>query len=524
MKLQMFKNCKIDNVKNVSFFSTIEAQNDYYEGLITAGNGFEKDINFNKLGEPFIINYEYGDILEYNYGRFKLSDKWYYFSVEDLEVNTNGKTKIIYQIDAWETSRLQFGVSLGVGTVFRASNNNIFKGKINKDIQPNLISYSRDTILTQYDGGPFSQYGLKAQIIIGYKKPTETAVTYYLYSQFKNAKSIISGYWINSFKNMSSITNFANSDITGVWIVPYGAISNYNAWSLVSEVKDSLGFPEMSLYTTFSLVTDADDYTYEVELGNKVLKNTYKEKSYLTDMRGEVIFTPQENRNFGVNKKIKMTLSLSPTSTCFECYIDGYKDETLFILPCEPVYIFGDSYNEYFVRQREYDMATRRMNNERQLIDGIMNVGQSTIGGGILGGMSDQTKAGLIGGTVLGVASSLGQYALNNYYAPKEQKLLDDLHKKGKSELLLYGERLASFVYRSTDFCIITETWDSESLTRYESDINTNGFVMNYPCLNCSQFYNVGVLSGDFEINGNIPNIWKNQINSRFRNGVRVIE
>ncbi len=523
MKLQMFKNCKIDNVKNVSFFSTIEAQNDYYEGLITAGNGFEKDINFNKLGEPFIINYEYGDILEYNYGRFKLSDKWYYFSVEDLEVNTNGKTKIIYQIDAWETSRLQFGVTLGAGVINRSSAN-LDIVTLEDGMQPAMINRR---YLKKFNS-------INKSVYIVYHNSVNNYTTAFLMQfDYHDRFSIRDGTYVVSFMQEYGLC-YPNtpviSDIIGAWLMPYSNHLNTTIWEKCTRTDG--GVESNFLYTLKLNNTSVNAFTPDKIQLNMNLLNMETRKTSITDLTGNIIFTPYPRKMYPPNIYLKLALNTSLTSPAFSCWLSNdatYDDadlklETLFTLPFEPLDVMGDSYQEYFVRQRDSDIQSRKLSYERQLVERIAGAGQGAIGGAIAGGMSGAGGIGAVAGFGLNAISSLGQYVINQHYDPKEQAIIDKRYKNSKDELIFVGSKVESILNQSTDFSIVEEAWDNDSQNRYFGYINTYGYKRDFYSLNCNQYYNVGYMSGDFEIKGNIPNIWKNQINTRFRNGVRVIE
>ena len=507
MKLQMFKNCKIDNVKNVSFFSTIEAQNDYYEDLITAGNGFEKDINFNKLGEPFIINYEYGDILEYNYGRFKLSDKWYYFSVEDLEVNTNGKTKIIYQIDAWETSRLQFGVSLGVGTIYRGQPNNCPIQR-EADFQPITYKFTKA-------GGSRSYNNV---ITIVHNSTTDkdniNVFDSYIFMEIAHTGQLAK-YLAYDENNGNP---FKPSDLMGAWITPFkptGATTPAGSgWELKSDPSNEIIFYRW-LFDPIFMIGGIKTSFYT----KRELKTTDTERGYITDFRGNELYTVPFGKVIPNNTTINGIFDITYTSCNIVLNSDSDPD-LKFTLPCEPLSVIFDSKAEYFARFRQSDIDNRQLVRERQLAESVMNIGQSAIGGGIAGGMAGMVGAGAVGGTVLGVASSLGQYALSGHYNQKEQQIIDARVKNTKDELGLIGEAVDSV----REPWYVTEEWDDLSKNRLIEHQNTYGNKLNYSSINCQNFYTVGPMVGDFEIKGNIPNTWKNQINSRFRNGVRVIE
>ena len=114
LKLQLFKNAYSDNHNRIKKFADLSAQNDYYKNLT---DKIEIDGNYNKIGDNINIVGDYAILSNYNYGRFKYHDIWFYFSVIDYLILNENKLQIVYNIDYYETARFQYDMNIGKGTI-----------------------------------------------------------------------------------------------------------------------------------------------------------------------------------------------------------------------------------------------------------------------------------------------------------------------------------------------------------------------------------------------------------------------
>lgn len=523
MKLQLFKNCKIDNIKRMSNFTSVTEQNNYYESLITNNNGIDiSTTNYYKVGQPLIINYPYEDILIYNYGRFKLSDKWVYFSITDFDTVNENKTKIYFNIDCWETARYQYNVTLGKGVINRLSDRII---EIPQNIDCPIKDYSRKSL------GYFNSNNIF--LVIWYRDTSNVShiymcavITQYLKDLVLKAdlKTIIVGAGISS-------DDYNDENIINAWLSPVNmkSIMNNNGWDEKGRIGSAPETPIWELTNTSYL----HNTLFSTTLGNEI-KHTDTQIDYIVDSIGNIVYTLPFGYSFTSSDKMSICFDISPSA--FNLILQIHKSnelgnltgyyETTFSIMCERVNVFIDNYQSYYAVNREYEIKNRELTQEKEfyssLTQSINAGGNMAISGGMVGGLPGMI-GGFIGGTVGGLIMPGVNLGINNIYNPKFQELTDNYNKKVPDSIKLTGNNIVPLLLYNR--CgVLTEKFNDDGLDRYNDMIANQGYKVDYSSDNCEIYYDTGNIQGDFEIIGNIPDTWKGQIRERFNNGVIVIQ
>lgn len=531
-QLQLFKNCKIDNINRVSSFTTTEEQNTYYQSLITDGNGRNVDVvNFQRIGDPMNVKLSYDDTINYTYGRIKLADIWYYFSVMELAVVQREVTQIVYRIDPWETARLQMNLKLGRGFVERGTitDGNIKYWLPQSELQPRILNYNpdylfgyRDPTITQVTDDPIIMMSI-------HDSQNDEMLVYFIEGMYTwdrdSFRSILIKYGLHGPNGVLNNTGVTLSDVRGVWVCP---LSLFNASSSPSDrrlVKS--GGAGNNAYKLWDITESVGEIFNASFTLSTPLVNEDTKRRYITDMRGNEIYCPPYGKE--VNQ-IRMYYDVSYTSCKVVCVCTGdsqdkhlFKPDERFTIPCEPIPIMGDAYQEYFARQRQTDIEGRRIAREQQLMHGIASSITSAGTGLVLGGIGGATGAarggGIMGG--FGLVESLVGYGIDKHFGHQQQSMLDNHHKRQKDELSLMGEGY----HTARAIMIVTEEWDDYSVNRFNEYIAVNGYAVNHFLTDCSSFYIPGgTLKGDFDIDGDVPESWKGTIRDRFAVGVRIIQ
>ena len=556
-EVQLFKNCKIDNINRVSSFTTLAQQNAYYNGLITAGNGKKLEaINYRRLGDPLKINSDYDDLFTFPYGRIKLKDIWYYFSVTDIHYIQDEVTQIVYRFDPWETARLQLNTKIGRGYVERGkiTAGNIGKWLPQRELQPRTMVITTEHlgwtpgtgVDLDYDGHPdggddANVYpGLSLIAVVHNSSTNKDIINYVSQTNF----GITDRMWLLRMwspfeilsKNPDNGTNFEPGDIKGMWVIPFTyANSTYNTnFGLMfkgdhyKEMKFGTGYIPIpgSRFKIFSVDPlnkfspfDFDGDTTSMVVNKKAVTEDTK-RTYITDLRGNEIFSVPYGRE--MKGRIKGTLDITYTSCKYVLNVGENYNDLTFTVPCEPVSVIGDAEAEYFARQRQTDIEGRRIAMNQQLAHGLASAATSAATGAVLGGIGGTMGAGAGAGVAGGgsIIESLIGYGIDRHYGHQQQSMLDNHYKHAKDELSLYGESINSL--RTMSY--VTEEWDDYSKTRYNNYIEVNGYEVGHHLPDCSTFYVAGgTLKGDFDIDGDIPEKWKQEIRTRFGTGVRII-
>lgn len=524
LKLQLFKNAYSDNHNRIKKFADLSAQNDYYNNLT---DKIEIDGNYNKIGDNINIVGDYAILSNYNYGRFKYHDIWFYFSVIDYLILNENKLQIVYNIDYYETARFQYDMNIGKGTI-----NNItteyLSGKIAKIPKASNGLGKFGFISTGTSDASFSFRGVAVYIYTGESTPARNGIFIYkldsddfgLVNAFQ--KKVENGDIFDAFlQNFGASTL---SDIKGAWLVPdiitKNVITIGNRWTRCGE-SGHVGY---DVWRPNNLTLNTDDYYYRKTIHTK---RTDTEYTVFRDDTGSILW--ESPTGYYIDKDINYDFYIDICPTSAEMRIKCYELSDTIVYPLPTINLFNDAFLEYSARQRQSDIELRQMQNEQQLYNGLLNIGGSIAGGTVSGAMAGGpvgAGVGAVGGAVSGTAGSIGGYALNEYYGNKQQDVIDRQYKKAVNNLLLHGDGLILTFVNGCGF--VNANYTGELGTdRTEKIIETYGYEinLNYPNVQSYIDYLQSVngdsyVMGNFEINGHIPDNWKKQIKERFNGGV----
>ena len=517
VNIQLFNNAFPDNHNRIGKYSDLNAQNDYFDNLTK----LEIDGLYNKIGEPLIIKGDYVDFCGYNYGRFQYHNIWFYFSIVDFIVINETKVSLIYSLDYYETGRYQYNVSIGKGTI-----NNITHGSSVLKISP--IPYTENG-LGKLNHSSLDSYiitGIAVYVFVGYNS-TQNGIYVYKVSSHSATdllnfyNTVLDGRIFNEFIRNGVIAN-AMSDIKGAWLLPdiitdNIIISNKN-WNIIEYTQ---------VYKHNHLSVDLNDFSYNK---NITLKRTDSEHSVFLDNNLNKIWEFPTGYYYNDSVNCRFIMDISATSGIMKIYISSLKESI--VLPLLSVNVFNDTYLEYSARQRQADINLRHLNNEQQMINGLLNMGGSIAGGAVSGGMATKNPMGIVAGAGAGLTSglvgSIGGFYLNEYYGNKQQEITDIGYKKQANNLLLYGDGLISSGFNFSCGFVNESYLGDLGTDRVNKIIETYGYEINQHYPNVQNYIDelMTVLNenpyirGNFEINGNIPDNWKFQIKERFNGGV----
>ena len=223
-------------------------------------------------------------------------------------------------------------------------------------------------------------------------------------------------------------------------------------------------------------------------------------------------------------------VDISPSSCELKIKVHiNNKFDDIIVYPLPEIPIFNDSFGEYSARQRQTDIELRHTNNEQQLVNGLVNIGSSVIGGAVGGAMAGgKSGAGLGAGAgfISGYLGSVGGYQVNEYYGNIQQNVIDNQYKRMCNNLLLHGDSVIHKI--KTQFGFIDVSYSSDlGGDRTDKIIETYGYEINLQYPNVQSYIDYlqtvngdSYIMGNFEINGHIPDNWKKQIKDRFNGGV----
>ena len=201
----------------------------------------------------------------------------------------------------------------------------------------------------------------------------------------------------------------------------------------------------------------------------------------------------------------------------------GYKLTGLgFSYDCRHPGLFLDSYKEYVLKNRDYDIAMRQIQSDKQL----WTAGSSTaenIGFGIaFGGPKGGTAAG-----VGGLIETFSTYVINKEFDPKIQEQYDRRYQRMTDQISLVGDSITN-VYNEKNnglLQIYSLEMDLPSKQRMANYINVNGYVCDEFTDNLQSLFDVDVKiqADNIIVEGATCLEAKHQTVYRLQNGVEFL-
>lgn len=159
-----------------------------------------------------------------------------------------------------------------------------------------------------------------------------------------------------------------------------------------------------------------------------------------------------------------------------------------FTYSCKHPPLFTDSYQEYVLKNRDYDIAMRQIQSDRQ----IWHAGVSTaenIGFGIAFG---QEKGGVAAG-IGGLLETAGTFAINKHFDPMIQQQYDYRYSRMTDQVTLIGDSLTN-IYRNPQLSKYELNMDIATQERMNNDIQVNGYVCDETTSSLEELFTVGAI------------------------------
>lgn len=518
MMLELFYANNYDNKSRLPVFKDQTTKDTYFNNL---PNKYVADVNFNKIGEPLIVKMPFELIYRYNYGRIQMpiSLEWFYFSVIDITVNEQGRCVIHYEMDYWltfcEKNRVIFDRCLVHRRFARNSQEHVVMPK-----QPFAPVRMETSIIEPITTG-YSILLSLSQIKIG--ENYQKGLTYFCIPDVGCEE--VEGLAINLFNNY-----FINSDIVGAWLCPFKVQSyNLNGWSNANSATGKTGYYTLSSMNFNGINLMPHKGMSSIDIGSFVTDEM--SLSGVCDAYGNIIWTIPFKR-YGLNR-CEMYIHMSAQTCQVEVLFGGASTDKIknssFSYACPTIDVVLNNWSDYCARTREYEMQSRKLQNEQALVGAITQAGAGAMTGALIGSAVPVigTAVGAVAGAVTSVAVSGVQYAVNNTYSPKFQQIEDEQYKHSQDTLSLSGTSLLEYVRTNHCLYAFKLVADSYSINRMSEMIATYGWFVNESWDGediITTFKNsglsVGGLQMDAAIKGSVPEAWKGKLAERFSNGV----
>lgn len=309
----------------------------------------------------------------------------------------------------------------------------------------------------------------------------------------------------------------------------YREISGYDYQ--VFSIKHMIGEPFPASYRILAKRGEWNDRfykrTYTKRLNSLSFSSSNVRQEAVVDWNGDLIWQcPIDYSNTGYELRLLLGLSHVMLEFLPTYNIDNaeYLTNKGFCYDCRHPGIFVDSYKDYVLKNREYDIQMRRIQSDKQLFQAGLSTAENIGFGFAFGGPSGAAAAG-IGGLI----ETVGTAAMNEYFDPRIQSEYDRRYKLMTDQIAVIGDSVTNVInsVRNGTGLLkkVTITMDEPSQALMNSDIRVNGYFADEIVSNLSNKFRVGAIiqADNVVVEGNIPLDCRHQVVSRLQKGVEFI-
>lgn len=552
-------------------------------------------VYFKSITEPITIDTPLMNTDTYTYGCItngvdETHYKKYYFFVDNITTDQNGRSTLTFSIDWWATEWAN--VQLTKGHITR--NKNTKPGYMIQPISDYNMSLTHSNIINT-----FSIWATYIPSFEGIK----SFISYIIMEgNLENVNYVELGNWVTKL-------GISGSDIKDCFIVPYFEYSyfttNNQYYAICSEnyrgktnvqdetEKDRIMTAIIDNFLSQTYSPDYGDYVFDTSTG-KYWKVIYEQGStsaldielssypssnlieeYITSSSAlngitgkfKMFMLPENNASSRTYSKSLSTQFVSNEITrqgivdwngnsIWEAPIDGntytftirlllgISHIMLEFLPnitnevdnsqmlvnksfcydCRHPGLFVDSYQDYILKNREYDIQMRRLQSEKQELQAWASTAEN-IGFGMAFGQTTGAVASGIGGVI----EAASTWLLNKHFDPQIQQQYDLRYARMTDQISLVGDSITNVINAINNNTGILKKYsismNQSSINRYNNDINTNGYYCDETTNNLQLLITRGnvVQAVNVTVEGLICKEGRQQIVYRLQNGVEFI-
>lgn len=575
--LNLYKNTKLYNGSRYQFYLTNREQ----AFLTFLGTpGYTKTVYYKSISEPITINESIKDCDEYTYGSITNDGKTYYFFVDSITTDAYKQTQINYTVDWWTTNWSKIDC-----TKAHISRQNI--AKPNYMVQPisDLAQTITTTSLTNeftiwatYIPSADKATSFISYIIMeGNKKnadvvdlgfwnqvlgisgsdikdcfivplyssanfPTDTRVFYVVNSANKpdnqSVIEYIEDYAENFYLSDLSVGSRLYDTASGIYYqvsnISGGNVTvarySYPYYQMLSlyKVKSGYGTFEFKMFHIPNVFTDPlETMTYQLALTSTPFISTEKKKQGILDWNGNVIWeAPIGYSDISFNTRLLLGIShvmieflpVSGSDSADSVVGKG------FCYDCRHPGLFVDSYQEYIMKNRDYDIQMRQIQSDKQVTQAAFSTAENMGFGFAFGGPIGSVASG-----VGGLLETAGTYLLNREYDPKIQKQYDLRYSRMTDQISLVGDSITNVLFALANSTGLLRKYElsvsTDSATRYDNDITANGYYTDESTTDLKSKFaqNVIIQADNVVVEGACNVVGKQQVVYRLQNGVEFI-
>lgn len=529
--IQLFDStCKCNNGNQATFYTSQEAHDGYFSGLVSTGHGISlEDVKISKLDDPILIEVPLEQAMTYVYGRADFGGKWIYFSVAGYQIERENKTWITVLVDWYESMFMQ--IIYKRGRIYRY--NKTISGiqpKVNprgsqyivtNTVQRNIFGDLYGTLMFIHESETDKDY------LLAFNPANRNNTKYY----FKDFLEGIPTEAYPSFKRPLP------DDVIGFWLVPNTVLYNFMVGSETASIDG--GVYRQRDYEDIYSTASALGHT---EISRPSLNGDQNRYKVITDCRGNVVWRGDYNKSYS-QTYIQAFLNVSPSDCKITCYltnsvnpvINGVTSqlEDRFSIPCEPLDLINDAYIQYQAQERPFNQESRRIQNAQSTTNALVSSGGSAINGAVGGAIAGATigsfapgvgtAIGAVAGFVVGVGGALITNRTTTNFNNQITKNEDNQALLRTDEIRLSGTLISDIVLGFTGIDVYEVSTDQTTINLLYYDIAAFGNYYDYETEDVSSLISVGAkMTATVDIMG-ISEGAKQQIQSRFEGGIQFV-
>lgn len=573
--LKLYKNTKLYNGSRYQFFLTNRAS--AFQTFLGTPD-YTTTVTYKSISEPIPLNKEIRYCDEYTYGSITNEGKTYYFFVDSIITDAYKQTTLTFTIDWWTTNWANINCTKAHLTRKHSKPGYMAQPytPLNVSTTTSVIGSTGFVYMATYipSFGSTSEENLQSFISTLILEGTEY-----------NTKVIEQGNWYQRLgvagadvKDCFVVPMYDYSFFTGIYDTyytvytstetPAGLLQAFNerfpTTTLTSGLK-LLNMYSSSIYT-YNITDSRFEYStglnYVMSVSTFIrLRGSYD--SY-TGSYSECLMAGYQFAGYDTTKTVTLSNTITTTETTamgvvdwngnevwrcpygksvssfrtrlligishimiqFTPYGQSDIDEQLsgmsFMYDCRHPGLFVDSYQDYVLKNREYDIAMRKIQSDKQLWTSAASIAEN-VGFGMAFGGSSGAKAAGIGGVI----ETIGTYVINAVFDPQIQNQYDIRYQNMTDQISLIGDSITSvYQYVGTGLMrMFTQTMDSATQTRMDNDTTYNGYYCDETTGNLqSLFLNGRIFQADnVVVEGACTLAGKQQVVRRLMNGVEFI-
>lgn len=257
------------------------------------------------------------------------------------------------------------------------------------------------------------------------------------------------------------------------------------------------------------------------------------DKYLLVDPTGSVMATMPWGIKF---KDVVMQTDIGPNGAYVNIKFEENYNPLVYVNPAEGRLIkiplitapvtSNDMSDYVYSGQREYDMQTKRIQQEQALISGIIGSGQGAVSGAVAGGLTSVGGGvGAVAGAAVSAISSIANYFVGSYYDNKNQEQVDKLMSNQLSSVLVGSSGLGWMGFASNgEWSIVKLVRDTQSAAELSDDQTERGYITDAWVSDCSSLIAAGggLRIEGLEVKGNLASEGRRYLSALFARGVHL--